>query len=167
MNDVQTARATLVFEIGDRLCGIPAADVREVVFLPALSRLAGQPAVIEGFLNLRGAAIPVVKLDRLLDAGARPLSTHTPLLILDLRGESLAAAVDRVSDVVSVDAQDFRPVGKAQSFNDCAVAEFPFGRGTATLLDSARILLEKERQCIAELRGKVQAELNSLGAPAA
>jgi purine-binding chemotaxis protein CheW len=165
---VKTPRTTLVFEIGDRVCGIAAEDVREAVLVPALSRLPGQPAVLEGFLNLRGAAVPVVKLDRLLDAGDRPLSLHTPLLILEARGgEASALAVDRIDDVLSVPAEEFRPVGKEQSFNECAIAEFPFGGRGAALLDTGRILLEKERQCIAELRGRVQAQLDSLGRPAA
>ena len=164
---MKTPRATLVFEIGDRVCGVAAEDVHEAVLVPALSRLPGQPAVIEGFLNLRGAAVPVVKLDRLLDAGDRPLSLHTPLLILEVRGEAFALAVDRIEDVLSIPAEEFRPVGKEQSFNDCAIAEFPFGGRAAALLDTGRMLLEKERQCIAELRGRIQAQLASLDRPAA
>ena len=147
-----------------RLCGIPAADVQEIVFLPELTQLPGQPPIVEGFLNLRGSAVPVVKLDRVLEVGNGPLSLHTPLLIF-VRAD-LAAAVDRVEEVAFIAPDEFRAAGKDHSFNDCAAAEFPFAGRAATLLDSSRILLEKERQCVAGLRQQAQARLNSLGTPA-
>ncbi len=65
-------RATLVFEIAGNLCGLGAADVREIVFMPALTRVAGQPPILDGFLNLRARAIPVVTVARLFDLTATP-----------------------------------------------------------------------------------------------
>jgi purine-binding chemotaxis protein CheW len=156
----------LVFEFAGHLCGMRAADVREIVFLPQLTRLAGQPPLIDGFLDLRGRAVPVVRLERLFDAPARTPTLHAPLVIASAGGTTLALAVDRVDDVVPLDDGDWRPVGNGHSFNQCAVAAFDFdGRG-ATLLDCRRILLEKERQCVEELRARAQAELETLGPPA-
>jgi purine-binding chemotaxis protein CheW len=154
------ALSTLVFEIAGRYYGFDAADVREIVFLPALTRLPGQPAVLDGFVNLRGRAVPVVSLGRLFGLDARAPGLHTPLVV----GEALALAVDRVEEVASVEA--WRPIANGHSFNDCAVADFDFAGRGATLLDVRRILLEKERQCVAELRERAQAQLDSLRTPA-
>lgn len=157
--------STLIFDVADHFCAIAAADVQEIVFVPALTRLPGQPAVIEGFLNLRGRAFPVVKLDRLFDLAGRPLGLHASLLVLNGQ-RAVALAVDHAEEVASVPRDQFRAVGEGQSFNDCAVAEFDFAGRAVTLLDPNRILLEKERQCLAELRAKAQAELASLETPA-
>ena len=43
------------------------------------------PSLLEGFLNLRGTAVPVLSLGRLFGLHERPLELHTPLVIL--RGE--------------------------------------------------------------------------------
>jgi purine-binding chemotaxis protein CheW len=164
---VHTAASILVFEVAGHLCGIRAPEVQEIVLLPALAGVPGQPAVIAGFLNLRGAAVPVVRLDRLFDIGARALPLHTPLIVIAAGGSLMALAADRVEDVASMPESELRPVAGAQSFNDCALAAFDFAGRVAALLEPGRILLEKERQCVADLRARVQAQLDSLGTPAA
>ena len=153
-------KATLVFQVAGNLCGVAAADVQEIVFLPALTRVPGQPAVLDGFLNLRGRAVPVITLGRLFDLAAPPATLHTPLVILDGR-RPMALAVDRVEEVASV--SEWLPVPENHSFNDCAIAAFQFAGRGATLLDAGRILLEKERQLVAALEAGVQSEIDSLG----
>jgi chemotaxis signal transduction protein len=143
---------------------VAAADVREIVFLPALTRVPGQPPVLDGFLNLRGRAVPVITLGRLFDLDAAAFTLHTPLVILD-GGEPVALAVDRVEEVAVISA--WLPAPEGHSFNDCAVAAFDFGGRGATLLDARRILLEKERQFVAALEASAQAQIDSLGSPAA
>ena len=159
--------ATVIFEVAGNLCGIPAAAVEEIVLVPALLRLPGQPPVLEGFINLRGSAVPVVKLDRLFHLESRPPELHMPLIIVTGGEGAVALAVDRVQDVAHIPKTDLRPLENGHSFNDCAIAEFDFGRRAGALLESGRILLQKERQCLAELRERMQAELDSLAAPTA
>jgi purine-binding chemotaxis protein CheW len=159
---VNPAPPILVVQVGEHFCGIAAAGVEELVFLPALTRVAGQPAVLEGFMNLRGSAVPVVTLDRLFGLPTRPMALHTPLIVIGKPGHATALAVDRVLEVTPP-GTDLRPLGKASSFNDCAAGEFDFEGRTATLLDLDRILLEQERQRAVELRARVQAGIDSLG----
>ncbi|MBZ5586494.1 MAG: chemotaxis protein CheW [Acidobacteriia bacterium] len=150
----------LVLEIGGQGCAIPIADVREIVPMAALARSPGQPSLLEGFLNLRGVAVPVVCAARLFDLPAPEPGMHTPLAVLRGNPWPLALLVDRVVEIAS--PQEVLPLRENNSFNDCARAEAVFSRRTAFVLDCGKILLENERQCIAVLRARAQERLEEV-----
>src|ERR1700761_2219226 len=92
----------LIFRAAGQRCAIAAERVAELVLIPALLRLPAQPTVLDGFLNLRGAAVPVVALDRLFGAGAFAPGLHTPLIVLATSEGPLALRVQSVDDVATV-----------------------------------------------------------------
>ena len=84
------------FELAGRTCAIPSANVREVLFMPALARPPGLPAILEGILNLGGVAVPVVKLDRLFGLPERVAGLYTPIIVLRSQNP-LALLVDKAA----------------------------------------------------------------------
>jgi purine-binding chemotaxis protein CheW len=152
----------VVFEIAGQFCAIPVDKVQEIVPMAELARVPGQPSLLEGFLNLRGTTVPVVRIDRLYCLPALTPELHTPLIVL--RGEShpTALLVNRVLGIVSVPADALLPIGERNSFNDCAVAQAADESGPIHVLDCKRLLLEKERQSIAEFRTRAQRYLDEL-----
>jgi len=63
----------LIFGLGEQSFGLPAGAVDEVVRLPEkLTRLPRSPAFIEGVVNLRGRAIPVIDQRRRFGGEASP-----------------------------------------------------------------------------------------------
>jgi chemotaxis signal transduction protein len=46
---------------------VPIVKVREIIQMPAVTRVPQTPHYLEGVTNLRGAVIPVVNLKRLLN----------------------------------------------------------------------------------------------------
>jgi purine-binding chemotaxis protein CheW len=152
----------LVFEAAGRFCAVPAGCVQEIVFLAELTRSPGQPSVLEGFLNLRGRAIPVVRLDRLFDFPVSKATLHTPLVLLNTGGGTFAILVERVLEITPVPAAALQPLSENDSLNGCAEAQFTAeGRGVS-VLTAGRLLLEKEKRCVAELQGKAQRILDEL-----
>lgn len=63
----QAAEPLLAFHAGGVRYGIPAAQVRAVAPLPALTAVPLAPPALIGLANLRGEATPVIALSRLLD----------------------------------------------------------------------------------------------------
>jgi chemotaxis signal transduction protein len=83
------------------------------------------------------------------------------LLILRHAEDRLALLVDSVEGIVPVAAAEVRPVG-AVTFGDCVEGDFSAGERTVHLLAADRLLLEKERQCLAEFAAAEQQRLSSL-----
>jgi purine-binding chemotaxis protein CheW len=152
----------LVFEIAGRLCAVDAGHVQEIVFLPELARSPGQPSVLEGFLNLRGRAAPVIRLDRLFDFPRFEPDLFTPLIILKTGGGPFAVMAAHVREIAHVQAGELRLLSDHDSFNGCAEAQFAASGGDVTVLAPGRILLEKEARCVSELQAKTQAILDGL-----
>ena len=129
-----------------------------------LARPPGLPSALEGFLNLGGTAVPVLRLDRLLDLPSRNPGLYSKLIIL--KGVShgqIAMLVDQVSEIMSVPETTFLPVAKEHSFNACAEAAVPVQGETIHLLSPGRILLEMERRSLSEFQAVEQRSLRAWG----
>jgi hypothetical protein len=58
-------RVLLLFHLSGQSAAFPVANVHSVAPMASLARPPGLPSVLEGILNLGGAAVPVLRLDRL------------------------------------------------------------------------------------------------------
>ncbi len=154
----------LVFQLRGEHCAIRAEEVQEIVLMASLARPPGLPAIVEGFLNLRGTAIPVIRLERLFGGSPAPFGLYSPLIVLRGRPDSLALLAERVDNVVWASESTLKPVPAGHCFNDCTEAEI-WLEPPATpihLLSRERLLLAQERSRIAELRGAAQRHLAEL-----
>jgi chemotaxis signal transduction protein len=68
----RATRQILELELAGQLYGIPLREVQEIVPMAQLSGPPDLPAILAGFLNLEGEAIPVVRLDRMLRLPGQP-----------------------------------------------------------------------------------------------
>ena len=128
-----------------------------------LARPPGLPALLEGFLNLRGEAVPVVRLRRLFGLPEASPGLYTPMVVLKGREGPLALLVDEVSGVLSASEEAGLPVQEGHAFNDCVEAEVVLDGRAVHLLSTDRLLLEQERRRIAELQVVAQRRLSDLG----
>jgi purine-binding chemotaxis protein CheW len=152
----------LEFELAEQLYGIPVRDVQEVVAMAQLSGPPDLPAVIAGFLNLEGEAIPVLRLDRMLRLAERPAGMYTPLIVLRAREGRLALMAERVNRIGAVAEAAVLPLPEGHTFNDCVEGMVTEGARVLLVLSSARLLLEKEQQCLAELQDREQERLHAM-----
>ncbi|OGG54320.1 MAG: hypothetical protein A3F84_14840 [Candidatus Handelsmanbacteria bacterium RIFCSPLOWO2_12_FULL_64_10] len=159
----QTQRTLMVFTLAGQSCAIPLKSVREVVPMAQLARPPGLPALLEGFLNLRGEAVPVVRLRRLFGLPEASPGLYTPMVVLKGREGPLALLVDEVSGVLSASEEAGLPVQEGHAFNDCVEAEVVLDGRAVHLLSTDRLLLEQERRRIAELQVVAQRRLSDLG----
>lgn len=156
-----SASSLVLFQALSQACALPIQDVVEVVPLAQLTQLAGQPSLLDGFLNLRGEMIPVIPLWRLLNGAPVEARLDSPILIVRAPGAVAGLLVDRVDGV----ADEFEPLSERSShlsFNECAQAEVRVDGVPVTVLDAQRLLLEEERQCLAQFAASAQDRLRSL-----
>ena len=108
----------LTFELDSQRFGLPMADVQEVVRVAAFARLPKAPQVIEGVLNFRGAAVPVLDIRARFGLPPRAVRT-TDHLVVARAGKRIAAIrVDRVSDLIEAAAQDIEDVKSVTPHSD-------------------------------------------------
>jgi len=160
--DVQAGPFLLIFQIAGHECAIPCGRVQEVVSMAATAQTPGQPSTVEGFLNLRGEAIPVVILRRLFALPEIEPGIHTPVIIARLGDALTGLLVDRVHEVAMIDSGEIKPLAENHSLNECADAYVIFGGRRVVLLDCDRLLLEEEKRRIIELQAAMQFRLRQL-----
>jgi purine-binding chemotaxis protein CheW len=91
----------VVVQIADGAFGFRLADVAEIVRLPRLAHMPLAPRSLLGLANLRGAALPVVSVRRLLGLPDAPLDAATRLIVMG-RGAPVAFVVDRINKLASL-----------------------------------------------------------------
>lgn len=119
----------LVFELGDQRFGIATADVKEIARAVAVARLPKAPPIVEGVINFRGAAIPVLDIRARFGLPPQPLDPADHLIVATAGRRIVALRVDRVTDTVTVAARDVEDVAAITAGADyvAGVAKLPSG----------------------------------------
>jgi purine-binding chemotaxis protein CheW len=160
------AQQCLLLSLGGLRCALPREAVREVLPLPRLWHPPGLPKPLLGFMNLDGAAWPVLDLARLFglpgEAGSLEDALYRHVLVAN-GPEPMALLVDRVLDLVRLTPGSFRPVAPERTLNGCVVAQLdlpgqPEG-SLVHLLALDRILLAQESAALQALRQDAQRRL--------
>ncbi len=160
MAPLELERSLLVFRLADLSAAVPLENVQRIVSMAQLACPPASPSALQGFINLAGTAVAVLRLDRLLQLPEQRLGLYSMLIIL--RGISdcqTAMLVDRVSEIVSVSGNKFLPVSREYSFNACAEAAILVRGEMIHLLSPGRILLEMERRSLGEFQTAEQRRL--------
>lgn len=147
-----TAHAHVVFQIGAAQLALPLEAVIEVLPLPRLAQPPARPPVLEGFLDLGGMLLSVLRLDCLLGLPSQPTGLYAHILRLRLDGAPVALLVERVVGIVAGGGEEARPVAGDQTFRGCVVAEFEHRGSPVHVLAAERLLSEHERSRIEAYR---------------
>ena len=149
-----------LFELAGQPFGLRLGSVTEILPMATLSRPPFMPSLLEGFLNLRGTSLPVVRTAAVLGLPQNRLELHTPLVVLRGQRLPLALLVDRVLGVSS--AAGLMPIAESDSFNGCVEGRLTADDHDVNLLSLDRLLLEKEQRVLAEFQAAETIRLRQL-----
>jgi chemotaxis signal transduction protein len=107
MADVSTIRL-VVLRIGDLICAVPAASVREVLSDQSTTRIPGAPSEVLGLLNVRGTLLTVVDGHATLGQKSVP-GAEGAVLVIETGARAVGLAVDEVLDLFEVNEADLEP----------------------------------------------------------
>jgi purine-binding chemotaxis protein CheW len=110
--DIQLA----CFSLGENLFAVDIMRIREIVLPQKLSILPGTNQILEGVVNLRGTVIPVMNMRRRFGLPDEVLSATGKLLVVTLARQALALAVDTVMEVITVSANEIKPLLDATDY---------------------------------------------------
>jgi purine-binding chemotaxis protein CheW len=136
-----------VFRLAGHSFAVKLESISEIVPMAALSRPPLLPSILEGFLNVGGTPIPVLRLAELLGLPQDSLELYTPLVIL--RGKfPMALLVKSVTGIVSASAALLAPLSAASSFNGCVEGQLNLDGEAIHFISVERLLLEKEQRMV-------------------
>ena len=159
-NKTKPTFGVVLFRVAGRSCALAAATVQEIVRIAATTDAPGQPAIVRGFLNLRGAAVPVIPLAGLFGWRTTEAGLNTPLLIAASPAATLGLLVDSAEGVEEFDPSKLSILTETDSFNQCAEGQFLFEGRTVVLLNFDRLLLTQEKQKLASLQAMQQQRID-------
>jgi purine-binding chemotaxis protein CheW len=96
----------LVFVMGDRRYGLPAADIQELVRAVAITPLPGAPPMVEGVVNIRGRVIPVHDIRPRLGLPAKALELSDHLIVIGALDAPAALRIDRAIALTEAEFED-------------------------------------------------------------
>jgi purine-binding chemotaxis protein CheW len=94
----------LIFRLWGERYAVPLAQVREVVRVVAITRLADSSALLEGVVDVRGELVPVLDLRALLGCAPKAVELSDELVFIAAGGRTLAFRSEPPSALSVVDS---------------------------------------------------------------
>lgn len=100
----------ITFKVGSEEYGVDIMTVREIKGWTETAQLPNSPAYMRGVLNLRGTIVPIYDLRARFGLGQTAASKTHVVVIVAVGKRLLGLLVDAVSDILTADAAEIRPV---------------------------------------------------------
>lgn len=100
--------AVLTFRTNEQVYALPITAVCQLIEMVAITPVPEAPPTIQGIINVHGEIVPVMDLRLRLGLPYRPYQLHTPIILMQANGRSLALVVDEVETVIEIDAADMQ-----------------------------------------------------------
>ncbi|UTW10070.1 chemotaxis protein CheW [Marinobacterium rhizophilum] len=106
---VDAQQQFLLVSLGHLQLGLPVASLVKTVRLVAVTALPGAPSVVEGVINYHGRLVAVLDIRARFNLAPEPLSVTQYLVLVKLAQRLVAIRVDRVLDLITIDAARIEP----------------------------------------------------------
>ena len=107
------------FWLANRLFGVDIQDVKEINNEINITPVFHAPAVISGYMNIRGQIHLVIDLRKMFGFPARPLDGESRVILFKSKvDEAFGVLVDRMDDVIHVEASQVEERRKSRSFKE-------------------------------------------------
>ncbi|MFV8781576.1 chemotaxis protein CheW [Microbulbifer sp. SA54] len=145
-------REFLVFSLGDEEYAIDILKVQEIRGYDNVTRIANAPDFIKGVANLRGVIVPIVDLRIKFRLSNAVYDEQTVVIVVNIAGRVVGIVVDRVSDVMTLNAEQIKP---APEFGVSLPLDYISGLGNLekrmlVLVDIEKLLTSQEMALVAE-----------------
>lgn len=100
----------ITFTLGAEEYGVDIMQVREIRGWTPATIIPNAPDYVRGVINLRGVIVPIFDLRARFGTGTTSPTAKHVVIIVDTGERIIGLLVDAVSDILSVEPQDIRPV---------------------------------------------------------
>lgn len=143
----------LSFKLGNEEYGVNILRVQEIRSFEKPTALANSPADILGVVNLRGVIVPIIDLRVRLRLAQAAYDEQTVVIIVNVGERVVGLVVDSVSDVLTLQPEQMRPV---PALDSGFAAEHLLALGAVD--DRMLLLLDIEKYLTAALGSATQVQ---------
>ncbi|PIF25303.1 purine-binding chemotaxis protein CheW [Acidovorax sp. 56] len=108
-------REFLAFKIANEEYGVDILRVQEIRSYEKPTTIANAPEHLKGVVNLRGVIVPIIDLRIKLGVAEVQYNHLTVVIVLSIGQRVVGAVVDSVSDVLTLEPSQLRPVPSLDS----------------------------------------------------
>jgi len=138
------------FKLAEEELGVEILRVREINRMVTVTPVPESPTFVEGVINLRGKAIPIVDLRKRMGLSERAHDEDTRIIVVELDDQLVGFVVDSVSEVLRIPTSitEPPPAMVAGIDEECITAVGKLGDRLLVLLDLAEVFSEEEQIAI-------------------
>jgi purine-binding chemotaxis protein CheW len=103
----ETGTSCLIFSLLNKLYGVDANKVKEIVRLPEVAPLDGVPKHIVGVINLRGHVVPVLDINLRMGRTSKPYLLSDAVVVLEQGKALIGVIISEVREVKALQDHDF------------------------------------------------------------
>ncbi len=126
------------FYLNENEYSIPILKVREIIRTPSITKMPQSPHYVEGITNIRGSAISIVNLKKLINANGNS-EMGGNVIVISIGKITFGILVDGITGVIHVDESSVEPAERFLTKNVDQV------EGVAKLSDRLVILLNTKK----------------------
>ncbi len=139
------------FELESEEYGVDVLAVREIIRLPAITKMPNTPSYVEGIINLRGSVVPIISLRRRFGLSDTDTDRRARILVMEANGTLTGFVVDAVAEVIRISAGEIQPppaVTHGNAAQECITGVVNHGERLLIVLDLNLILDDSERNAL-------------------
>lgn len=111
----------LTFRLADEKYAINVKNIKEVLGVPKVTKIPKMPPFMNGVINLRGSAVPVIDLRKKFNLGEVSITPDTGIIVLEIQTSEFAIEEDflvlgiysdLVEKVITIDPESIEPAPK-------------------------------------------------------
>ena len=145
-----TTNEFLTLRLGNEEYGVEILKVQEIRGCDAVTAIAHAPEFLRGVIDLRGIIVPIVDMRIKFGLPSAEYNEFTVVIILMIASRVVGIVVDGVSDVITLQPEEIRPIPELGSAVD---TRYILGIGKRAermviLLDIERLMTSAEMQLI-------------------
>jgi purine-binding chemotaxis protein CheW len=99
----------VIFELADEHFGIEISMVEGIVKMQEITKIPQSPAYVEGIMNLRGAVLPVIDLEKRFGIAPHERTRDTRIVNVHMGNLKIGMIVAAVSEVLTIDDSLIEP----------------------------------------------------------
>jgi purine-binding chemotaxis protein CheW len=136
------------FELDKEEYGVDVLSVREIIRLPAITKMPNTPDFVEGIINLRGTVVPIISLRRRFGLMDNEANRSSRILVMETTGGLNGFIVDAVAEVIRISASEIQPppaVTFGNAAQECLTGVVNHGERLLIALDLNKLFSEDEQ----------------------
>ena len=140
--NMESAMRNLVaFQLDRQTYALPIEPIVQIIEMVAITPIPQVNPAVEGVINVRGTAVPVINLRCQLGLPEAKLQLHTPIILVRTGERMVGLIVDQVADVLNISADQ---ITRPQDMLPDELSDVPLLQGLTHTSQGALLLLDLE-----------------------